>query len=856
MISVSTTHSFGPLLKQLRKRAGMSQSDLAAALGYSTSFVCALEKGRRLPDPNMVVQHYLPALGLTDAPHLATQLVNAAAQVCGERAPTTWERQSEPLTPSPQEATGAARRLPFLPTRLIGREPEVEQLSKRLLGHHGRLLTLVGPPGIGKTRLALAVAERIQPYYDDGTFFVPLATATTAEDLAITTLAVLGRSEATTLSPKNQLLAFLQHKAMLLVLDNLEQISDAAPFIADLLAGCSRLVVLATSRERLYLRAEQRYKVPPLAVTAATELFVQQAQSLEPEFAVTPENGSTIAAICHKLDCLPLAIELSVARLDLFSVTDLLSQLQDRRLDLLDDPVHDLPPHHRTLRNAIHRSYLLLTESTRPCFCALSVFVGDFDLAAAVAIGCNKDTLQMLHNKSLVQLKPTASSEHRFLLLETIRDYGQEQLQNGGVQITDGLFGVQQRHADYFLHLAEQLDPTAESDAQKYWIQRLKVEYLNIRAALAWTLQQQQVEKALRFVWALRWYWLWFDWRSEGSYWVRPIIQLTEQTWADLLHPPANNLSEASRQQLAAYVRGLYTFSEFCTTDPIENQQLLQQCRLLDQRGGLSALTPVIYHRLARSYRYADAYRQHDELQQQCLRLLPLIPTLTERTCKHEMAWSLQELGVSALSQGDFDRAEQYHIQSQQLFRSIGNNISAAFNVFYQSGVAYQRGEIAQAQALLDSCWDELINTGIPPIMIWPYHLAGLIAVRAGDAVKAAKLLNQGLERLPHAESGIHAKNNPFLILLYPLAEVARQIGQLELAACLLGATGRLVATKQFYVDHSIYRLNITTLADAIAARMPADTYQSAYTLGYNMTLATLTPIIVQWLNELAKPAS
>jgi predicted ATPase len=282
-----------------------------------------------------------------------------------------------------QEADTANKaHLPAPPTELIGREAVVHQLGNRLLGHIGRLLTLVGPPGIGKTTLALAVAARLQLHYRDGAVFVPLAAISDPVLMVSTIAAAVGCREGSARPPQVRLIEFLRRKTMLLVLDNLEQIPDAAPLIAELVAECPGLCILATSRERLHLRAEQRFKVPPLDLASAVDLFIRRAQAVDAAFVLTSANQPTLEAICQRLDCLPLAIELGAAQVDLLSLSHLLAQLQAHRLDLLVDGAHDLPPQHRTLRLAIERSYGLLPEAERRLFRRLGVFVGGFDWAA------------------------------------------------------------------------------------------------------------------------------------------------------------------------------------------------------------------------------------------------------------------------------------------------------------------------------------------------------------------------------------------------------------------------------------------------------------------------------------------
>jgi transcriptional regulator with XRE-family HTH domain len=319
------TPTFGDLLKQLRKRAGMTQSDLAAATGYSRTLIGALEQNARLPDVQVIRQIYLPALGLQDEPHLARQLVELAALARGERPVAYLTFAPQPRAEGATAVSEERVPLPNPPTELIGREQEISHLCRRLSGHQGRLLTLIGPPGIGKTRLSLAVAAQLQPHYRDGVLFVPLAAISDAATMVSAILAAGGSKSAGSQSPQNHLIGLLRRKSLLLVLDNFEQLlvpalaDDAVRLVAELLAECPGLVVLTTSRERLHLRSEQCYKVPPLALTAALEPFVKRAQAVNNEFRLTTDNRPAVEAICERLDRLPLAIELCAAQIELFS---------------------------------------------------------------------------------------------------------------------------------------------------------------------------------------------------------------------------------------------------------------------------------------------------------------------------------------------------------------------------------------------------------------------------------------------------------------------------------------------------------------------------------------------------------
>lgn len=521
----STDLRFGDLLKQLRKRAGMTQGDFAAAVGYSVSFVCDLEKNRRLPAVAVVLQQFIPALGLQDEAKLATRLVELAAVARGERPPATLTLQRTTQLVITETFTRPSSRLPAPPSELIGREQEIKTLCNRLQGHSGRLLTLTGPPGVGKTRLALAVASRLEPLFKDGASFVALAAISDPELVASTIanqLELVGQQE-----PEKRLIQGLRHKELLLALDNFEQILVAAPLLVTLLAECPRLYLLVTSRERLHLRAEQRFPVPPLELAFGVALFVQCAQRIEPTFALTPSNQPVLEKLCRQLDGLPLAIELMAARIDLLSPQQMLARLQGRWLDLLTANYQDAPAHQRTLRGAIQASYAMLGPEEQRLFRTLGVFSGGFDLEAIRGVGFNEQTLQTLVNRSLVRIEVHRPDTSRGLLLETLREYGHEQL------VAHQEFQpVQQQHADYFLLLVESHHNVFMRHGRLTWLSSIERNLENTRAALDYLLEQRNIEKALRFIIASHPFWAEVERQPYMLGQYQSAIRLADEEWA------------------------------------------------------------------------------------------------------------------------------------------------------------------------------------------------------------------------------------------------------------------------------------------------------------------------------------
>ncbi len=797
--TLSAVAVFGDLLKQLRRRAGMTQGELAALVGFSVAQISRLEQNERLPDLAIIAEKFVPALALQDEPRLAQRLLELAAHARGERPPAAVNVTREVRTVIREEVLENDSRLPAPPTMLIGREREIALIGKRLLDAPGRLLTLLGPPGVGKTRLGLAVAAQLQNLFADGAHFIALAALSDAELLASGLLTGLGLTENNSKPPRLRLLEFLRRKELLIVLDNFEHLTEAAPLLAELLEQCAGLRLLVTSREPLHLRAEQRFKVQPLEPATAVELFIQRAQAIEPDFVWTAENIPPITEICLRLDCLPLAIELVAVRIDLLSPQKLLEQLQAHRLDLLADGApRDLTARHQTLRAAIDWSYQLLTVEEQQALAHLSVFVGGWLADAALQVGeVTLPILKTLINQSLLKVATQADGEARFHLLETIHAFALEQLQQQGAAVR-----LQDRHAAYFLALAE---APMSGAAQKRWLDRLESELDNLRAAYKWLLTTAPPD-ALRLAGALKEFWYLRGYFNEGRQWLIQALarepaptasrarvllaagQLAQNQGDYTVALPLIEESIALYRQLddkpgiAEALRecGWVVYNMHLPSRTIELfEESLQLFRTLDDKSKIAnLLISVVYARgpQAMGYALVDAYLTESlmllrEVGQMDGIIYALhtqgtvaiefghyataITLLTEglalaRTfdAKHSLATVLMGLGEAVRYQGDGQSAQQHFYEANQLFQQFGDKDGAMITLHHLGQVEHDRGNQQAATAYfiqsLTLC-QELGNKHMTARC-----LAGLGGVALADAQfeRAAHLLAAAQNRL------------------------------------------------------------------------------------------------------------
>ena len=476
VVMTRATSSFARLLRSQRLVAGLTQEELAERARLSARAISDLERGVKV------------------LPHRHTvELLAGALEIPVEDLERAIERRRRPLV------QGDRRALPIPPTSFVGREVEVRGVTNLLRQAGTRLVTVTGPPGIGKTRLTLATARMITHEFADGAIFVPLATIRNAALVPKALAQTLGIYPADPGSVDQQLIDHLRAKQILLVIDNFEHVLDAGTTLAQIVAPCPNVKLLVSSRAVLNIQGEHRFDLGPLDLPepgqiptiddlpkfSALQLFSERARLVNPNFHFGTDNVTAIVEICRRLNGLPLAIELASARVNVLSPQDLLTRLE-RQLHLLTGGPRDLPERHRTMRRAISWSYELLSEPEKRLFRRLAYFSGGFSLEAAEAIANGGedesdrvlDELTMLVDKSLVRPVPGHVGGTRFTMLEVIREFGIEQLlEHDELEMTADL------HRAYFVTLVERNYPEHSGYLQTQWFRRLEPEQGNLRLA-------------------------------------------------------------------------------------------------------------------------------------------------------------------------------------------------------------------------------------------------------------------------------------------------------------------------------------------------------------------------------------
>lgn len=745
--------TFGDLLKYLRRRARLTQREIAIAVNYSEAHISRLEQNQRPPDLAALTALFIPALYLEDEPEIVARLLELAAQARGEEAPrggilTFSGSARKEVIESLQTEEGVKTNLPLHLTSFIGREREITEIKKLLDPAHGkaRLVTLTGSGGCGKTRLALETAGRLTQAYEDGIWLIelaPILDPVLVLQVAATTLHI---PESQDSALPGAIIKYLRTKHVLLILDNCEQVVSAAAQLAeDILRACPHAQILATSREILNIPGEIRFRVPSLSLPQdetllpdnfssieSVRLFVERAQAAFPPFEFTKDNAPSVAQICRRLDGIPLAIELAAARMTALSIQQIAARLEDSFQILSGGSV--TVARHQTLRATIEWSYGLLSEPERTLFERLSVFSGGWTLAAAESVvgdasglakGSLLDLLAQLVNKSLVTVEWQSKVETRYKMLQTIHDFARERLNATGK--TEKL---RASHFAYFLKSAELAEPRLFAvESSLDWAE---AEIDNLRAALTWALDEGNADfpseertrqglELMAYVWPL---WLYRGYLTEGREWMKQLLAA---------HPFPT----------LARARALLIRGDFARAD-----------------GDYTGQMTFIQESLTLAKKHGD---------------------------KKRIAWALMELAAIDLDHHRYSEAVPLQLESLQLFQELQEELWVCRLCFFLAETYVANGDPESAR---------------------PYLMQGLEISRALNDNWHTAIGLEGLGNLERLEGRFRQAREFYLeslnlrrgvmdrvgitYLLKAIAQLAASQGQFDRAAMLWGAAEKL----------------------------------------------------------------
>jgi predicted ATPase/transcriptional regulator with XRE-family HTH domain len=727
------------LVRRHRTAAALSQEELAERAGLSVRAISDLERGVHRTPRLETVRLVVEALGLGEVDRV--ELLAAARPHVMVSGPRQGARSQAPGS------------LPVPLTRLIGRETEVGAIAQLLARDDVRLVTLTGPGGTGKTRLAIEIGAETLDQYPDGVFFADLAPLTDPTLVLPTIAATLGVREVVGHLLLQTLSSFLADKRLLLLLDNCERILAAAPDVGALLAASPTVSILATSRAALHIRGERELPLLPLPLPAAdllppleelaqvpaVALFVDLASASQPDFALIAENAAAVAAICRRLDGLPLAIELAAARVKVLPPAALLARLE-QRLPLLTGGGRDLPARQRTMRDAIAWSYDLLAPDEQALFRRLAVFAGGFTLDAAEAVATPNEDRSVLDGvvalveQSLLRRMPSVDQEPRYQTLETVREFGLEMLATAKETAVS-----RERHAHYFLGPNDDPTPFFPLFRAPESAAFLATERDNVRLALSWLDEQGRMDELLSRTSLLHRLWFAPGLFREGQHWIERALERTSDA-APRLRFRALDAAQRLAQHRGDHVRTAAFATESLAIARELGDPLLIGVALI----GAGHL----------AYRQGE-YGRADELLREAHDLL--------RECDEQgaVAIALLILGDTALAQEQFDRAAAWYAEAIEKSQSIGNiwvliDAQAGLGV-----VKVGTADLVQAAALYRDSLDQAHDQGFTILVSSALLGLAAIAVASGQPETGASLLGAAAGLAESIGAALYPRDRP-----------------------------------------------------------------------------------------------